>query len=278
MAWTSFLVSTDKAVNPTNVMGATKRIAEQICMSFNGRCETSFISVRFGNVLGFRGSVVPLFIEQINAGGPVTITDPKMTRYFMTIPEAVLLVIQSGTMGDGGEVFVLDTGEPVRIIDMARQLIRLHGLEPEVDIPIVFNGLCPGEKMYEELLNAEEGVLETGHTQIFKANCMNLYTSEELEYKIDRLCKTARLHETGRIREQLKGLVPTYIYSEEPAVVSGNVHAHAGNGFENGHGANGNGHVNGNGTIGRRMNGGGNGHLNGNGSRHTRENLESSLD
>lgn len=209
------LVSTDKAVNPTNVMGASKRVAEQICMSWNDLCKTRFISVRFGNVLGSRGSVVPLFIEQINNGGPVTITDPEMTRYFMTIPEAVLLVIQSGTMGSGGEVFVLDMGEPVKIVDMARQLIRLHGLEPESDIPIVYKGLRPGEKLYEELLNAEEGVQKTGHSQIFKANCCVWYDNQELEEQIVRLLKSASLHETDRIRTMLKDLVPTYRYIGE---------------------------------------------------------------
>ncbi|MEX1010468.1 MAG: nucleoside-diphosphate sugar epimerase/dehydratase [Balneolaceae bacterium] len=209
------LISTDKAVNPTNVMGATKRIAEQICLSFNDRCSTQFIAVRFGNVLGSRGSVVPLFIEQINDGGPVTITDPNVTRYFMTIPEAVLLVIQSGSMGRGGEVFVLDMGEPVKILDMAKQLIRLHGLEPDVDIPIVFNGLRPGEKLYEELLNAEEGVLKTQHAQIFKANCCSWYSREELDYKISRLTEATLLQKTDAIRELLKSVVPTYKYNGE---------------------------------------------------------------
>ena len=246
------LISTDKAVNPTNVMGATKRVAEQICMAYNDRCETRFMSVRFGNVLGSRGSVVPLFIDQINEGGPVTITDPRMTRYFMTIPEAVLLVIQSGTMGEGGEVFVLDMGEPVRIVDMARQLIRLHGLEPDVDIPIVYNGLRPGEKLFEELLNAEEGVQKTDHTQIFKANCVSWYTLEELEYRIARLNKFVQLYDIENVREHLQGLVPTYKYNGELEKLNA--------GFESEMKVNKNGFVNGNGH--------GNGHGSGMGNDH----------
>lgn len=204
------LISTDKAVNPTNVMGATKRVAEQICMAYNDECNTSFISVRFGNVLGSRGSVVPLFIDQIKTGGPVTITDPEITRYFMTIPEAVLLVIQSGTMGEGGEVFVLDMGEPVKILDMAKQLIKLHGLEPDVDIQITFNGLRPGEKLFEELLNAEEGVTTTAHSMIYKASCNRALSRHQLEYVVLELFKSVKYQRPEDIRDTLKKLVPTY--------------------------------------------------------------------
>ncbi|SMO41376.1 polysaccharide biosynthesis protein [Fodinibius sediminis] len=208
------MVSTDKAVNPTNVMGATKRIAEEVCMAQNGTCLTKFISVRFGNVLGSRGSVVPLFIEQINNGGPVTVTDPRMKRYFMTIPEAVLLVMQAGSMGQGGEVFVLDMGEPVKILDMAKELIRLHNLEPGKDIQIQITGLRPGEKLFEELLNAEEGVTETRHKEIFKAVCSRKVTTEELEQKISDLLHLLENGNTPFIREHLKEMVPTYSYKE----------------------------------------------------------------
>ncbi|MEX2456408.1 MAG: nucleoside-diphosphate sugar epimerase/dehydratase [Balneolaceae bacterium] len=208
------MISTDKAVNPANVMGATKRVAEEICMTYNKQCATKFISVRFGNVLGSRGSVVPLFMGQIKKGGPLTVTDPEMTRYFMTIPEAVLLVIQAGSMGDGGEVFVLDMGEPVKILDMARELIRLHGLEPDVDIPIEFNGLRPGEKMYEELLNAEEGVQTTCHDRINMAVCSQQLSSKELNTIIGHIFDEIELGNTSKIRYLLKQMVPTYTYTE----------------------------------------------------------------
>lgn len=161
------LISSDKAVNPKSVMGATKRAAEQVVHSLSNNSSTVFVAVRFGNVLGSRGSVVPLFKKQIAAGGPVTVTDPRMVRYFMTIPEAVQLVIQAGSMGSGGEIFLLDMGKPVKIIDLARDLIRLSGFEPDTDIPIVYTGVRGGEKLFEELLTAEEGTLMTKHERIF---------------------------------------------------------------------------------------------------------------
>lgn len=207
------MVSTDKAVNPTNVMGASKRVAEEICMSYNGTCMTKFISVRFGNVLGSRGSVVPLFIDQIKNGGPITVTDPEMQRYFMTIPEAVLLVIQAGSMGEGGEVFVLDMGEPVKIMDMAKDLIRLYGLEPEKDIQIQITGLRPGEKLFEELLNAEEGVIETGHEEIRKAICSRKLSKQDLENKIYHLFELIENGNDDSIRFLLQKIVPTYTYN-----------------------------------------------------------------
>ncbi|MGF1671934.1 MAG: SDR family NAD(P)-dependent oxidoreductase [Balneolaceae bacterium] len=208
------MISTDKAVNPTNVMGATKRVAEEVCMSLNGSCITKFISVRFGNVLGSRGSVVPIFMEQIKKGGPVTITDPEMKRFFMTIPEAVLLVMQAGSMGDGGEVFVLDMGEPVKIMDMASDLIRLHGLEPGVDIQFEFTGLRPGEKLFEELLNAEEGVTETKHAEIYKAICSKRLEKNELSKKLAKLFNSIDSSDFDCIRTILHEMVPSYTFNK----------------------------------------------------------------
>ena len=200
------MISTDKAVNPTSVMGATKRVAEKVIISMNDTYDTKYITVRFGNVLGSRGSVIPLFKKQIEAGGPVTVTDSEMTRYFMTIPEASQLVLQAGAMGKGGEVFLLDMGEPVKIIDLARNMIRLSGLEPDKDIHIKITGLRPGEKKYEELLTSEEGTNRTNHTKIFEA-ALDTVDSEWLMGKISTFesCQTDM-----DVIGVLQDIIPTY--------------------------------------------------------------------
>jgi len=167
-------ISTDKAVNPTSVMGSTKRVGEMICQTYNKKNHTRFISVRFGNVLNSRGSVIPIFREQIKRGGPVEVTHRDMKRYFMLTSEACLLVMQAGAMGQGGEVFVLDMGKPVRIWDLAKEMIKLSGLQPDKDIAIVFTGIRPGEKLFEEILTAEEGTIMTQNQNIFKAKLSNV--------------------------------------------------------------------------------------------------------
>lgn len=187
---TFVMISTDKAVNPTNVMGASKRIAELVVQGANRQSGTKFLAVRFGNVLGSRGSVIPLFRKQIAMGGPITITHPDIIRYFMTIPEAAQLVLQAGAMAEGGEVFLLDMGKPVRILDMARDLVELHGLVPDKDIKFVFTGLRPGEKLYEELLTAEEGAEQTSNKKIYKAK-LKIVNNERLDIYLGEL-KLAR--------------------------------------------------------------------------------------
>lgn len=215
-------ISTDKAVNPTSVMGATKRVAEYVVewASRRARPGQTFVSVRFGNVLGSRGSVVPLFREQIRAGGPVTVTHPEMRRYFMTIPEAAQLVLQAGGLGGNGAVYVLDMGEPVRIVDLAKDLIRLSGLEPGVDIEIVFTGIRPGEKLYEELLTAEEGTEASKHEKIFVARKNGLPVTD-LDELLQPLFEAARSYDGVAVRRALKALVPGYQWVEESAATPG---------------------------------------------------------
>jgi len=206
------LISTDKAVNPTNVMGATKRICEMIIQMMNQRSKTNFVAVRFGNVLGSNGSVIPLFKQQIAEGGPVTVTHPEMIRYFMTIPEAVSLVLQAGAYARGGEIFVLDMGNPVKILDLATNLIKLSGYKVGEDIQIEFTGLRPGEKMYEELLMKEEGLKKTANKMIFIGKPIEIDT-EVFEQQLDRLEKDAKA-ESPDIRERIQEIVPTYQYEE----------------------------------------------------------------
>jgi len=202
-------ISTDKAVNPSSVMGASKRIGEMICQSLNQKNNTKFVSVRFGNVLDSRGSVIPIFRKQIQKRGPIEITHSEMKRYFMTTPEACLLVMQAGSMGHGGEVFVLDMGKPVKIIDLAKEMIRLSGFEPDKDIPIVISEPRPGEKLFEEILTAEEGTIATQHHKIFMAKLSSV-NGEMLEQGLNKLKEAADRSDKDEIINILKTLIPFY--------------------------------------------------------------------
>lgn len=202
------MISTDKAVNPTNVMGATKRLCEMIVQTMQHFGKTDFVSVRFGNVLGSNGSVIPRFTKQIAAGGPITVTHPEITRFFMTIPEAAQLVLQAAAYAKGGEIFVLDMGEPVKIYDLAKKMISLSGLKPDIDIEIKFTGLRPGEKLYEELLMNEEGLQKTSHSKIFVGKPIDISLNElngNLKILSGVLDKS-----NDEIKETLKTIVPTY--------------------------------------------------------------------
>ncbi len=206
------MISTDKAVNPTNIMGASKRICEMVIQNMNRKSRTEYVAVRFGNVLGSNGSVVPLFKRQIEKGGPVTVTHPDIIRYFMTIPEAVSLVLQAGAYARGGEIFVLDMGEPMKILDLAKNMIKLSGYRVDEDIKIEFTGLRPGEKMYEELLMREEGLKETANRMIYIGRPIE-YDDALFEQQLERLQEASR-NESQDIRALVREIVPGYQYEE----------------------------------------------------------------
>jgi FlaA1/EpsC-like NDP-sugar epimerase len=239
-------ISTDKAINPTNIMGASKRLAEIYCHSLHNRQytpfqmedgvyqlppytgKTQFITTRFGNVLASNGSVIPRFREQIANGGPVTVTHPEVIRYFMTIPEACALVLEAMAMGNGGEIFLFDMGEPVKIVDLARKMIRLAGYEPGKDVKIIFTGLRPGEKLYEELLNKHEEVIPTHHHKILAAKT-SPYNYAKMEEVIEELLQIANTYNDEKVVQKMKSILPEYIsnnsvyemYDEtEPALTS----------------------------------------------------------
>jgi FlaA1/EpsC-like NDP-sugar epimerase len=220
------LISTDKAVRPSNVMGTSKRVTELIMQSLQGN-STLLMAVRFGNVIGSSGSVIPVFRRQIEKGGPVTVTHPEVNRYFMTIPESTQLVLQAAAMGKGGEIFILKMGTPVKIADMARDLIRLSGKEPDVDIKIIYTGLRDGEKLYEELITEGEDILSTGHEKIMvlrsndHANGVNHLQSirQKLDEDIEELVKCSLYHNAGTIKKKLKEIVPEYTPQENETVL-----------------------------------------------------------
>ena len=207
------LISTDKAVNPTNVMGASKRMCEMVIQMMNSRSKTDFVAVRFGNVLGSNGSVIPLFKKQIEQGGPVTVTHPDIIRYFMTIPEAVSLVLQAGALAKGGEIFVLDMGEPVKILDLAVNLIKLSGYKPYDEIPIEFTGLRPGEKLFEELLMSEEGLQETENKLIHIGKPID-FDEEWFQKELDEIYGLAN-EDYADIRDKIQEIVPTYVRKKQ---------------------------------------------------------------
>jgi FlaA1/EpsC-like NDP-sugar epimerase len=203
------MISTDKAVNPSSVMGASKRIAELIVQSLSARSATKFVAVRFGNVLGSSGSVIPTFLQQIRAGGPVTVTHPDMRRYFMTIPEACQLVLEAISLGEGGEIFILDMGSPVKIVDLARDLITLSGLKPGEDIKIIFTGMRPGEKLFEELSVSSEHAEKTKHPKIFIGR-IAAADSQALAQKVSALEKAAGENNAAALPALIKAIVPEY--------------------------------------------------------------------
>ena len=224
------LVSTDKAVNPTNIMGATKRVSEILIQSKTKNSKVKYLGVRFGNVIGSSGSVIPTFQEQINNGGPITITDPNMKRYFMSIPEAAQLILQAGSIGENGEIYVLDMGKPVLVKEIAYELIRLSGLEPEVDISIEYIGLRPGEKMYEELMTSSESLVDTSHEKIMVLKDGVDHQWDYLLVEIGEIVKSAKSYDSELIKNKLKEFIPEYRPSEKSKIFnltsSGKVELH----------------------------------------------------